>query len=131
MAASITTQAHVLQYCMLTDNEIARLTTQRMDSDNWADVHEKAWSLVLAYLYDRRPRIEESDLDDTDELLETTAYAVVYSAYQQAVMLSEEDKKRKAYWFKKFRKALAQVVITSNSSELSQEAFSGRRSLRA
>ncbi len=131
MAASITTQANVLSYCMVTDNEINRLSTERMEADNWADCHEKAWTLILSFLYDRRPSIEESDLDDTDELIPATAHAVVYIAYQQAVMLSDEDKKRKAYWYKKMRKLLAQVVITSDSSELSQESYSGRRSLRA
>lgn len=131
MAASITTQAHVLQYCMLTDNEIQRLTTARMGSDNWVDVHEKAWTLVLSYLFDRRPKVEEDDIDDTDVLIPATAHAAVYCGYQQAVLLSDEDKVRKEYWHKKFRKLLAQVVITVDSTELPQESFSGRRSLRA
>ena len=131
MATSITEQADILTYLTVTDNEIARVSTERMDADNWAGVHGEAWSLVKAYLYDRRPKVEETDLDDTDELKYTTCCCVMYLAYQQAQLLSDEDSKRKKYWFKKFRKALAQVVITSDSTELSQESYAGRRSLRA
>ena len=131
MATSITTQADVLTYLTITDNEINRVSTERMEADNWAGVHGEAWSLVKSYLYDRKPRVEESDLDDPTELEYTTCCCVMYLAYQQAQLLSDEDAKRKQYWFKKFRKALAQVVITSDSTELSQESYSGRRSLRA
>ncbi len=131
MVASITTQAHVLQYAMLTDNEIQRMSTARMKADNWDDTHEKAWTLTLSYLFDRRPSIEEDDIDDTDVLIPTVAHAAVYCAYQQATLLSDEDKAQKKYWFKKFRRLLAQVVITSDSTELPQESYAGRRSLRA
>lgn len=130
MAASITTQAHLLTYAMMTDNEIKRLTTSRMESDNWADTHEKAWSLIKGMLLMRRPAVEEDDLDDTDELLEATTYAVIYCAYQQAVIISDEDKKRKSYWYAKMRKTMAEVIITSDSAELGRESYGSRRALR-
>jgi len=130
MAASITTQADLLTYAMLTDNEIERLSTARMKDDNWADTHEKAWSLIKGMLLMRRPPLEETDLDDTDELLEATTYATIYCAYQQAVILSDEDKARKNYWYKKMLKAMAEVILTSDSTELGRESYGSRRALR-
>ena len=130
MATSITTQADVLTNAVIPDNEVARLTTERMQSDNWASIHAKAWTMILGYLAARHPSMEESDLDDTDELIPATCFAVMYLAYQAAQMLSEDDLGRKKYWFRKMRKALATVELTSDSTTLPRESFGSRRALR-
>ena len=131
MASSITTQADILTYTTIGDNELSRLETQRMEDDNWASMHTKAWTLIKEYLEDRRPSIAESDLDDTDELLQMTCYAVLYLAYQESQFISEDDAGRKKYWFKKMRKAVGRKKLTVNGATTSSESYLNRRSLRA
>jgi hypothetical protein len=130
MATSITTQENVLTYTTVTDNELSRLETDRMKADNWAVFHAQAWRFVLRMLDSRRPPIAEADLDDTDELLETVCYCVIYLAYDAADFLSEEDKKRRGYWWKKFRRAFADVRLTVDGAEQPQELYTNRRSIR-
>jgi hypothetical protein len=130
MADSITTQTHVLRYTHLSDNEIASLSTDRMERDNWARFHVLGWDLVKRKLAKEIPIIEEADLDDTDELLEVTTFAVVYFAFKAAEFMSEEHQKRSKYWYKRFRNAFSEVIITVDGVERRAEMFSNRRSLR-
>ncbi len=130
MATSITEQADILTYLTITDNELKRLETDRMNKDNWAGIHGEAWSLVKGMLLMRRPPLEEGDLDTPAELNLATCCAVIYSAYQQATMLSDEDKERKTYWSKRLYKALAEVILTSDSTEMPRESFGSMRMLR-
>jgi len=132
MVASITDQANLLTYTTVSDNELARLSTDRMTADSWARFHVVAWTMVKQYLADRRPTIAESDLDDTDELLETTCYAVLYLGYEEMELAggSDQDKVKKRFWFRKFRKAFARVTLTVDGTDVAPECFANRRSYR-
>jgi len=130
VATSITTQADVLTYASITYNDLSRPTTDRMDKDNLAALHEKAWTLVKNKLLKRTPPIKEADLTTPAELTETTVYAVLCLAYEQAA-LSDEDKRYKKFWCRKYHKAFAEVELTVNGTPVGRESFSGRRSLRA
>ena len=130
MASSITTQADVLTYTHLSDNEIGSLSTDRMAKDNWTRFHVLAWTLVKRWLAARRPSIEETDLDTPSELKEVTTLATVYYAFKAAEFMSEEHAARAKYWFKRARSAFAEVVITVAGAEQPKELFANRRMLR-
>lgn len=85
MAASITTQADVVEYGLITDNEIHRLSTERMRADNWLNLHERAWDWVLRMLELRASPLEESDLSAADQtaLKPAVVYMVLHYAYAQ------------------------------------------------
>lgn len=132
MATSITTQEDVFDVAMISDNELSRLETERMKSDNWAKVHILAWTLVKKYLSARDVPLEETDLKHPDELKPATCFAVIYLAYQAAEILPDESLARKKYWFRRMRKELAMVDITHISGAvLPRESYSSRRALRA
>jgi len=130
VAASITTQADLLTYTSATDNEIGRLETERMRADNWAAVHTRAWTEVKELLLARRPSIEEADLDDTTELEKCTALMVLYQAYEEAELGTDDAKARKRFWFRKMRREFARVTITSGGMIVGPESFGSRRGLR-
>lgn len=131
MASSITTQADILTHVVIPDNELARLETERMVSDNWLSIHEKAWTLIKGMLLIRRPPLEESELGDSSEYDATVCFAVIYLAYQEAQIMTDEDQARKSYWYKKMRKAYAMVNPTdANGNEYGRESFGSRRALR-
>jgi hypothetical protein len=131
MAASITTQADVLTYAAISDNELNRLESDRMKKDNWAALHIKAWTLIKGMLAVMPVPLEETDLDDTDEFKPVTVEAVIYIAYQEAEFLSPEDKKQKSYWFKKMRKTFAELTPTSGGATIARESYGSRRARRA
>ena len=131
MASSITTQADLLTYTSATDNELSRLETERMHLDNWAKVHIRAWTEVKELLLARRPSIEEDDLDDSSELTKCTSLMVLYQAYEEAEMGTDESMVRKRFWFRRMRREFARVKLSINGATLGTEAFSGRRSYRA
>ena len=130
MADSITTQADVIANVVIPDNELFPLTTERMKADNWATMHKHAWTLVKSYLLARHPPVEEDDLDDVTELAPATCYAVIYLAYDAVEIAGDDGRKRRAYWFRKLRKALAQADITVDGVPLSRESYGSRRALR-
>jgi hypothetical protein len=102
-----------------------------MRAEAWSKIHVQAWTLIKGMLLMRAPAVEESDLDDSSELKQTTCYAVIYLAYDQAQMLDDQQKARKSLWYRKMRKAFSEVSLTINSVTSGRESFSGRRSLRA
>jgi len=130
MADSITTQADVLTYTTLTDNEIMRLQNGRMNSDNWEAMHIKAWTLVKGMLAMRKPAYEESDLTDSTELKKCTVYAVLYLAYNES-KLSDTDKQQARYWYRMLRKEFAEVELTVNGATVGRESFGSMRAYRA
>ncbi len=130
MAASITTQADILIHTTIGDNELSRLTTARMESDNWLSMHTKAWTLIKDMLLDKRPFIEEDTLDTPTQLSKVTCYAVLYLAYQEAQIISDEDSGRKQYWFRKMRKEFSRVKLTVDGVVIGRESYAGMRSLR-
>jgi hypothetical protein len=101
-----------------------------MKKDNWATVHAQAWAKFLGMMERRRPTWAEADIDDTDEVKYVVCYLVIYLAYQAADFLSDEDRKRKSYWWKRYRDAFAEVRITRDSSVWPPEMYTNRRSLR-
>jgi len=130
VASSITTQADLLTYTSATDNELSRLETERMRADNWASVHIRAWTEVKELLLARRPSIEEADLDDSSELEKCTCLMVLYQAYEEAELGTDEAKARKRYWFRKMRREFATRELTIDSVTVAPEAFGSRRALR-
>ena len=95
MAASITTQADLLTYTSVSDNELGRISTDRMTKDNFARFHVLAWTAVKELLLARRPAIEEDDLDTPSQLAKCTCYMVLYKAYDSAEMNDDTVKRRK------------------------------------
>lgn len=100
-----------------------------MKADNWLSLHVQAWTKVKQMLEKRLPKIEEDDLDDADELKETTVYCVLYLAYNSPE-LSESGEKRRKYWWKRYRKSFAEVELTISGVAWPAEAYSNMRSLR-
>ena len=129
MATSITTQADVLTFANVTDNELSRLETERMRKDNWASLHTQAWTRVKQMLGQRLPTVTESDLDDSTELKEATVYLVLYLAYCSPE-LGEQGEKRARYWWKRYRRTFAEVELTIGGSTWPAEDYSNMRSLR-
>ena len=62
MASSITTQADLLVYTTVSDNELGRISTDRMNKDAFGRFHDLAWTSVKRLLLARKPPIEEADL---------------------------------------------------------------------
>ena len=130
MATSITTQADVLTYGLVTDNEIERLSTDRMRSENWSTLHARAWTKVLDLLALRPDAIEESDLDDTDELKPATIYVVLHYAYAQAEFMSDEDQKRASVYWDRAIAELNEVRLSVNGGTRDRSSYSFRRARR-
>jgi hypothetical protein len=101
-----------------------------MDKTDWSRFHTQGWSLVKRWLAARRPTVAESDLTDSTELKETATYATVYFAFKAAEFMSEENKKRAKYWYKRARNSFANAEITVDGVVQAKELFANRRSLR-
>ncbi|KKK94436.1 hypothetical protein LCGC14_2682860 [marine sediment metagenome] len=130
MASSITTQADLLIYTSVSDNELGRISTDRMGKDNFARFHTLAWTGVKQLLLARRPQIEEDDLDDADELKECVCYMVLYQAYEAADPGDDSVAPRRKYWWKKMRRAFATVQLSVGGTTVGTEAYGSRRCLR-
>jgi hypothetical protein len=130
VATSITTQADVLTYGLITDNEIHSLTTERMKSDNWATLHERAWTKVLDQLALRASPIEETDLSDTSELKPATVFVVLHYAYAQAEFMNDENQKRSELYWLRAMKELEEVRLSVTTGTASRGGFSYRRARR-
>ena len=131
MAASITTQADLLTYGIISDNEIERLTDDRMRKNDWATLHEMAWTRVKAQLALRPQPVAEDDLDDTTELKRATIYMVLHYAYAKAAMPGNRaEAEEKRYW-KLAIKELAEVQVTVDGDTVERESYRSFRALRA
>jgi hypothetical protein len=102
-----------------------------MRKDNWASLHERAWTKVLDHLALRPAPIEESDLDDTSELTVATVYYVLYLAYEQAHMMGDAAQKAAERYYDKFIKEMAEVRLTVDGAEQPRSCYRFRRAARA
>jgi len=130
VATSITDQADVLTYGLVTDNEIHSLSTDRMKKDNWATLHNRAWTKILDMLWLRASPLEESDLSDTDELITATVYMVLHYAYAQAEFMNDENQKRSMLYWERAIKELQEVRLTVANGEVGRGSFDFRRARR-
>ncbi len=130
MASSITTQADLLEFTSVTDNDLSNVSTDRMTKDNLARFHVLAWTGVKELLLARRPQIEEDDLDTPTQLKQCTCFMVLYQAYEAADPGDDSMKGKKRYWWKKMRRAFATVELTVDGVTLAPESYGSRRSLR-
>ncbi len=130
MASSITTQADLLVYTTITDNELNRFSTDRMNKDNLTRFHVLAWTEVKKLLLARKPSIAEADLDDSDELKPCVCYMMLYQAYESADPGDDSIAPRRKYWWKKMRREFATVELTVDGVTLAPESYGSRRSLR-
>jgi hypothetical protein len=131
VASSITTQADLLTYTTVTDNELSRLQTARMEATYWDRLHVIAWAEVKELLTDRRPSVAEDDLDTPSQLAKCTCLMVLYLAYDSAEVGAEDSASRKRHWHGRMRREFARVLLTVNGATLPSEAYSNRRSYRA
>lgn len=131
MASSITKQADLLTFTSVTDNELSRISTDRMNKDAFDRFHVLAWTGVKELLLARRPPIEEDDLDTPAELKQCTCFMVLYQAYEAADPGDDSVAPRRKYWWKKMRRAFATKELTVNGATVAPESYGSRRSLRA
>jgi hypothetical protein len=130
VATSITTQADVLTYGLVTDNEISNLTTDRMEKEAWSTLHARAWTKILDLLALRTPTIEESDLSDTTELTVATVYMVMHYAYAQAEFMSDEMQARSDLYWKRAVAELEEARLTVNGSTAPRDSYAFKRARR-
>ena len=120
MATSISTQADLKAAWLILPSEIERLTTTEMESDNWATVHEAAWTAVKTDLYMRRDKIQEDDLDDTSELLNATLYYVLHIAYRVSEI--EDDVINSKKWYRRYAKELGEIELSVSGGTTARSA---------
>lgn len=131
MATSITTQADLVTYGDVTDNEIERLTTERMRANNWSREHQRAWSEVLRQLALRPTAIEEDDLGDTDELKRATIYMVLHYAYEQAELNIPGSQGRAGlYWDRAIRELSELELTLASGGTAGRSSYGFRRAVR-
>ena len=130
MATSITTQADVLTYGLISDNEIENLTTERMRANNWTTLHARAWTKILDLLALRSMPLTEDDIDDTDELVTATVYMVLHYAYSQAEGVGDINKERAQLYYDRSIKELQEVRLTIGGGTASRSSYSFRRARR-
>ena len=130
MATSITTNADLLTYGLITDNEISRLSTERMASNQWSTMHARAWSKVLDKLALRASPLTESDLSDTDELKQATCFFVLFYAYSQAELTGNMSGDRAEVYWKRGEKELAEVRLTVAGGTADRDCYGLRRARR-
>ena len=130
MATSITTQEDVIEYGLVTDNEIHSLSTERMKANNWATLHARAWTKILDMLWLRASPIEESDLSDTDELIPATVYMVLHYAYAQGEFMNDDNQSNAGRYWERAIKELQEVRITLAGGETTKGSYDFRRARR-
>jgi len=129
MASSITTQADLLTYTSIADNELGRISTDRMNKDAFKRFHELAWDAVKALLLARKPAITEAQLTTPTQLAKCTCLMVLYLAYDSAELNDDSVKRRKTWW-KRMRREFATKELTVDGETVAAEGYGSRRADR-
>ena len=130
MATSITTNADLVDLEILTDYDIAQLTTARLgvETPPWATRHERAWTKILELLALRRPPVTEAELSTTTSLKYASCYYVAYLACEMG--RSDKHAKMAGEFYAKFRREMNEVVLDATTGEAAGSMMRFLRSCR-
>ena len=132
MATSITDNTDIVALEVLTNYDIAQLTTTALEDEDpdWETRHKRAWTKVLDHLALRPTPITESDLSDTSELEYAACYYVAYLACKAG--RSDRHKEMAKEFYSMFEKEMAEVRPTlSDGSSARRGCYAHVRGARA